>query len=207
MAITLEQFFKSPIKMAIHCKSKEQKLKLFKAFDDMGKTFSDGSKYLSYLGNIIIEFSDTFTNMGTHGIYENFDCGVFEFEEIEDLNDVVFPPPFKKYKPNFFTINRTKKTIHLSYNGNEVTIKCSEEDKFDWKIGLGLAISKVGAINNKVAKFHRELLRNEKTHKLNYKKYSMWCLYEFFNYNNAPIKSIDLLIKLDMLIDNKKIIL
>lgn len=91
----------------------------------------------------------------------------------------------------FFTINRKKKTVFLQYNDKKITIKCHETDKFDWEIGLGLALSKVNAINNKRAYFLRDIMRNSKTHKLDYKKYSNFVLNEYFNYDSNEIKKLD----------------
>lgn len=91
----------------------------------------------------------------------------------------------------FFTINREKKTLFLQYNDKKITIKCHETDKFDWKIGLGLALSKVNAIDNKRAYFLRDIMRNSKTHKLDYKKYSNFVLNEYFNYDSNEIKRLD----------------
>lgn len=91
----------------------------------------------------------------------------------------------------FFTINRKKKTLFLNHYTEKITIKCHETDKFDWKIGLGLALSKVNAIDNKRAYFLRDIMRNSKTHKLDYKKYSNFVLNEYFNYNSNEIKKLD----------------
>lgn len=91
----------------------------------------------------------------------------------------------------FFTINRKKKTLFLNHYTKKITIKCHETDKFDWKIGLGLALSKANAINNKRAYFLRDIMRNSKTHKLDYKKYSNFVLNEYFNYDSNEIKKLD----------------
>lgn len=105
----------------------------------------------------------------------------------------------------FFTINSKKKTIFLKFRDNEITIKCHEEDKFDWKIGLGLALSNINAIAENKAKWHREYFRNKKTHKLDYKKYANWVLVEFYNNNYEDIDNLKNRVENQQ--DNKKIYL
>lgn len=43
--IKLKQFFKSKENLAIHCKTKEDAIKLCKAFDKIGKRWCDGTRY------------------------------------------------------------------------------------------------------------------------------------------------------------------
>ena len=92
-------------------------------------------------------------------------------------------------------VNSDKKTVVLvyffEYGGSSVfKEKCSEEDKFDWKIGLGLCLSKIYGRNQKWKK-HREFFRNKNTHKLDYKKYSYWCINEIFNNNQIVLNDIE----------------
>ena len=78
-----------------------------------------------------------------------------------------------------FQINKEKRCIFLQLNNEKITIKCDKEDKFDWKIGLGLAISKLN--DNAKYKAHRDLFRDKKTHMLDIKKYTYWVLTEFYH--------------------------
>ena len=85
------------------------------------------------------------------------------------------------YHPRFL-INKEKRTVFLQYYDTKVSIKCHEDDEFDWKVGLGLAISKANAINPKKAQVHRNIwFRDKETHKLKVKEYANWVLNVFYN--------------------------
>lgn len=106
---------------------------------------------------------------------------------------------------DFFTVNKKKKTLFLKIGTDEITIKCHEEDKFDWKIGLGLALSQLNAIDKNKAKWHREYFRNKKTHKLDYKKYANWVLVEYYKNSYEDIENLKNRVENQQ--DNKKIYL
>lgn len=84
--------------------------------------------------------------------------------------------------------NEEKKTMVLKFYDEKYVIKCDEDDNFDYEIGLGLLISKLKS-NNKRLVFMRELLRNKKR-QLDYKKYSKYVLFEFFNYRKDKIEDV-----------------
>lgn len=90
--------------------------------------------------------------------------------------------------------NPLKKTIVLkeNYSQRVCKIQCDKDDKFEVRVGLGLAISKIMNESTKKEKyaFARDCFRYEKNHKLNYKKYSEWCLMEFFNCDLEEIAKI-----------------
>lgn len=90
-----------------------------------------------------------------------------------------------------FLINKEKRTLFLEFANRKVTIKCDQEDKFDWKIGLGLALSKANAINEEKARVHRNWFRNKKTHLLDYKKYAEWVLIEFYNNDMEDLYNLE----------------
>lgn len=92
-----------------------------------------------------------------------------------------------------FIINYKKKCVFLQLKNEKITIKCDEEDKFDWKIGLGLAISKLKG--NGKYKAHRDFFRNEKTHKLNVKKYAEWVLREYYHNDMYDLQNLELRVK------------
>lgn len=132
---------------------------------------------------------------------------IFDPKDVENLIKQInrIKNNFSSNYEIFFTINREKKTLFLNHYNKKITIKCHETDKFDWKIGLGLALSKVNAINTKRAYFLRDIMRNSKTHKLDYKNYSNFVLNEYFNYDSNAIKKLDK--KVDETDDNIKIYL
>lgn len=75
-------------------------------------------------------------------------------------------------------VNEGKRTVVLKKGNKLITIRCHEEDTFDWEIGFGLAISKLMVYSPKY-KMMREILRDE-NRKLDYKTYAKWCIVEFF---------------------------
>lgn len=83
--MTLKEFWDYPEKVVIHCKSKEQAIKLLDAFDKLGKKWWCGHSYKeksNYIKDVC------YTNKGTYCDYDYFqedDKGVLilEFEEIE----------------------------------------------------------------------------------------------------------------------------
>lgn len=92
-----------------------------------------------------------------------------------------------------FQINEEKKCVFLQLNGKKNCIKCDDEDKFDWKIGLGLAISQLN--DNAKYKAHRDLFRNRKTHKLNVKKYAEWVLREYYHNDMFDLENLEKRVK------------
>lgn len=99
---------------------------------------------------------------------------------LENLNKMFGAGEFVKFtKPiSRFIINYEKKCVFLQLKDKKITIKCDKEDKFDWKIGLGLAISNLN--DNLKYKKHRDFFRNRKTHKLDVKKYAKWVLTDYY---------------------------
>ena len=84
---------------------------------------------------------------------------------------------FKKYH-NMLIVCKENKYVLLKYDGYEIKIECNEKDKFDWRIGFGLALSKMFG-NQPKWKEHREFYRNKKR-LLDYKQYALWCVMEYF---------------------------
>lgn len=84
--MTLEKFFKSKKRMAIHCKTKEQSEILLKAFDKMGKTWRGGDSYLKVNNWRVYEKETCYSNNGFFGFkdfYLEEKIKVVEFENIE----------------------------------------------------------------------------------------------------------------------------
>ena len=107
------------------------------------------------------------------------------------------PRIFKQitYHPRFL-INKEKRVVFLQYYFTKIVVKCHEEDNFDWKIGLGLALSNANAINVNKAKAHRNIwFRNKKTHKLDYKKYANWVLTEYYRNDMEDLYNLEQRVK------------
>lgn len=75
-------------------------------------------------------------------------------------------------------VNKEKYTVTLKMFNEAITIHCHKDDKFDWEIGFGLALSKT--CSTPKHKMMREMLR-DKNRKLDYKNYAKWCIIEFFD--------------------------
>jgi hypothetical protein len=85
--MTLEEFFKSKRRMAIHCKTKEQSEILLKAFDEMGKTWHGGGSYLKENNWRVYEEETCYDNKGFYSCKDwylkEIIRKVVEFEDIE----------------------------------------------------------------------------------------------------------------------------
>ena len=81
-----------------------------------------------------------------------------------------------------FAFNKTKKKLYLNFVGEEIRVKCDEKDKFDWEIGLGLALYRVYQKQNDVKYMKKNY---------NYKKLAEYCLYKFYNFDENKIKDLE----------------
>ena len=84
--------------------------------------------------------------------------------------------------PIKFAFNKTKKKLYLKYFGKEIRVKCDEKDKFEWKIGLGLALYRVYQKDNDVKYMKKNY---------NYKKLAEYCLYKFYDFDENKIKDLE----------------
>lgn len=100
-------------------------------------------------------------------------------------------------------VNPKKKTfvlLNLTEEDYIIKVKCDNEDKFDYQIGLGILISKwvakanVGMPILDKYKFAREKLskRVDGKRQLNFRKYSEWVL---LNYFHCDLEHIDRIMK------------
>lgn len=67
----------------------------------------------------------------------------------------------------------------------KLVVKCDKDDKFDLKIGLGLALSHWN--DCKKYRVMREFFRNKKR-MLDYKKYANWVLLDYCGYNEKAVE-------------------
>lgn len=77
-------------------------------------------------------------------------------------------------------INENKKCVTYVCGDYKRIVKCCDEDKFDWKIGVALVIERGRKFQKKYGVM-RKIFTN-KTGKLDYKKYSEWVLQDAFDY-------------------------
>lgn len=187
--ITLKEFFESQENMAIHCSTEEKANELLKKF----KEFGHNRKYTCWK---VYEGDTCYSSCGYANKQWYLDNGyiVYEYEDVIDmysLKEGICNMKAKNLFKNMFdSIYLMRKDMKLIVNvdkrivivktGDNVChkVKCHEEDEFDWKIGFGLALSQAfGELP--VWKATREFYRGEDD-KLDYVKYSQWCITEFF---------------------------
>lgn len=87
--ITLNEFWNMSKKCAIHCKTKEEAIKLLTAFDKMGKRWANDESYLR--NDHWDEFKEDtcYSNEHTYGyksLYSDNRPKVYDFEEVELMN-------------------------------------------------------------------------------------------------------------------------
>ena len=196
----------------IHCDTLEKAQKLLSKLDELEYKWFSGGDLISNSNWECYKLKTVYKICNERKVitYTRFDLtpalNVIPFNEIDDFksNNVKynffedFHNNFqkllkeccdtKKYKNNVFWINEEKKTLVLKHKDKTIKIKCDEEDKFDWQIGLGLALSQ--AINSTRMKAHREFFRNKKTKLLDVKKYANWVLIDFYNNDMYDLQAL-----------------
>ena len=94
-------------------------------------------------------------------------------------------------------INKDKKYVIYKVNNKEYRVDCHNDDKFDWQIGFGLALSKCFGKSHKWQRARenfRHNIINEEDGKvkrvLDYESYSKWCIYEYYHNDTDEIKNL-----------------
>lgn len=103
----------------------------------------------------------------------------------DNVNNQVCQMPTKILKPTI-TYNEKQKVVVIYNIGKEVIkIQCDKQDKFDLRVGVGLAISKW--LNCKKYKVLRtKFFRKDKN--LDYKKYAEFILLDYFCYDEKKVE-------------------
>lgn len=86
--ITLEEFFNSKEKIAIHCNTEEKAHNLLIAFAAMGRRWNSGESYLRYNNYCVYLESTCYSNKGYYCCYEFYRKGgykIYEYDEIDDI--------------------------------------------------------------------------------------------------------------------------
>ena len=80
-------------------------------------------------------------------------------------------------------IEKDKKLLVAFIGDNKYVIRCHEEDRYDWKVGLGVAISNhIYKQNEKEMFFLRKRLRE--------RHYYLYCYNKFFDFDTTAIEKI-----------------
>lgn len=83
--ITLEEFWNSKEKLAIHCDTEEKANKLLKAFDKLGKKWTSGDSYLAWNCWKGYEKYTCYSNDNGYALinwYKENDYKIYEFEDV-----------------------------------------------------------------------------------------------------------------------------
>lgn len=117
----IKEFLENEYALAVLIDSKE-KYDLLKKYDTFGRSY-EGLKDCYFVNEGYFIHKDKFSYFDHHEIVEDL------YEKNENLYT--------------FRFNEERKSVTLYKGGQKVQfIKCHEEDKFSWKIGLGVAFYK-----------------------------------------------------------------
>ena len=185
-------------KIVINCRTEEEVKKMFEYAKENGledcqsisefirrwKMFEENTCYSFYSINDNKEINYLWDNKDE---YANIGYKIITLDDLEDFkNEKETIELFKDYilikSVISFAFNKTKKKLYLKYRGKEIRVKCDERDKFDWKIGLGLALYRVYQKQNDV-----KYMKKNYT----YKKLAEYCLYKVYNFDENKIKDLE----------------
>ncbi len=129
---------------------------------------------------------------------DNHEKDVFDYMIKGLINSPKIIPIVKKEKIRcMLIINKDKKYVIYKINNEEYRVDCHNDDKFDWQIGFGLALSKSFGKNHKWQRARenfRHNIINEEDGKvkrvLDYESYSKWCIYEYYHNDTDEIKNL-----------------
>lgn len=82
--ITLQEFWDSNKRLAIHCKTEQQRDKLMQAFDKMGKVWENGERYVEWQTEDDVDFVVYYNN-------HTFGSKNFCYAKIYEFEDVILP--------------------------------------------------------------------------------------------------------------------
>lgn len=177
--------------IAINCRTEEEARNLCEYLIENGintgylnndntcwETYKENSCYVlekTNWGNVLL--------IGDKKIFKLSDYKIITLDDLDDFKQTKETIElFKDYIPISFAFNKTKKKIYLKYFGKEIRVKCDEKDKFEWKIGLGLALYRAYQKLNDVKYMKKNY---------NYKKLAEYCLYKFYNFDENKIKDLE----------------
>ena len=86
--ITLEEFWNSKRKLAIHCSTSEKANKLLNAFDFLGHKWHSGESYNAFNNWHVYMTNTCYSNERMYGdcrFYKSEYTKIYEFEEIDDI--------------------------------------------------------------------------------------------------------------------------
>lgn len=189
--------------IGINCRTEEEAIKLFECikedfYNDDYEYYSENQFYwhcfeentcyfLIYKKNPNEIVHKIGFNWGSKSAFDKQYYKIITLDDLEGFEQTKETIElFKDYIPikNFlsFAFNKTKKKLYLKHFGKEIRVKCDEKDKFEWKIGLGLALYRAYQKENDVKYMKKNY---------NYKKLAEYCLYKFYDFDEKKIKDLE----------------
>lgn len=174
--MTFKEFWKSKENLVIHCKTEEQAEIFCEESYKLGKKWSTGDSYLGQTNWGDWYKEDTcYTNKGTYAFkswYQENDYKILNFEDIE-------------WKTNLdtysFRVIESRRSVSLYANDTLLKrVYCHEDDEFDWKIGLGIALQRTVYKDNKDVLYLSKILK--------YKNMALFCLNKFCDYDLTKLE-------------------
>ena len=187
-------------KIAVNCRTKEEVKKLFEYAKENGLDNYRSISEIIFLWEAHKEntcyrfcytlFDNNKFNWGycKKSYYEEKGYKIIALDDLEDFKEEELITKFINFIDELFknscrfAFNKTKKKLYLKYAGKEIRVKCDENDKFDWKIGLGLALYRTYQKYNDVKYMKKNY---------NYKKLAEYCLYKFYDFDENKIKELE----------------
>lgn len=181
--MTLKEFWDSKEKLVIHCKTLEEAKIFCKASNKLGKTWSNKKSYLDQTDWEVHRADTCYTNEGTYSPefwYQENGYKVLNFEDIEWETKIgkINLATFDAYS---FRVIESRMSVSLYKNDTLLKrVYCHEDDEFDWKIGLGIALQRT------VYKDDKDVLYLSKI--LKYKNMALFCLNKFCGYDLTKLE-------------------
>lgn len=206
--MTLKEFWENKEKLFINCKTEEQANIFCKESDKLGKTWSAGDSYLFYNHWKSYKEDTCYNNESTYGLKawcQTYGYKILNFEDIEWDNTSQdnryypvcavskdFAEKIGKILDAFdtysFRVIESRRSVSLYKNDTLLKrVYCNEDDEFDWKIGLGIALQRTVYKDNKDVLYLSKILK--------YKNMALFCLNKFCGYD---------LTKLEQKVTNRK---
>ena len=184
--MTLREFWGSKEKLVIHCKTFEEAIIFCKASDKLGKTWSNKKSYLDQTDWEVHRADTCYTNEGTYSPKSWYQENGYEVLNFEDID---WETKYYAYSDAYsFRVMESRRSVSLYKNDTLLKrVYCHEDDEFDWKIGLGIALQRT------VYKDDKDVLYLSKI--LKYKNMALFCLNKFCGYD---------LTKLEQKVTNRK---
>ena len=181
--MTIKEFWKSKEKLFINCKTEEQANIFCKASNKLGKKWCTRISYL-FCNNWDWYKEDTcYTNKGTYcskSWYQENGYKVLNFEDIDwkTKKRQIYYVNLDTYS---FRVIESRRSVSLYANDTLLKrVYCHEDDEFDWKIGLGIALQRTVYKDNKDVLYLSKILK--------YKNMALFCLNKFCGYDLTKLE-------------------